>query len=84
MLVLDERDQVQVVLTLDDEDPLAGVTFGVRVLQDVEQVTTLDMESRLAAARAHSRWSARARHRRRRRAAQVRGDEAADEAGERP
>jgi len=29
---------------LDDEDPLAGVAVGVRVLQDVEQIATLDME----------------------------------------
>ena len=28
----------------DDEEPLTGVTPGVRVLQDVEQVATLDME----------------------------------------
>ena len=44
MLVLDERHQVHVVLASDDEDALAGVTVGVRVFQDVEQVTTLDVE----------------------------------------
>ena len=38
MLVLDERNQVHVVLALDDEDALAGVTVGIRVLQDVEQI----------------------------------------------
>ena len=43
MLVLDERHQVHVVLASDDEDPLAGVS-RVRVLQDVEQVATLDVE----------------------------------------
>ena len=44
MLVLDERHQVHVVLAPDDEDALAGVTVRVRVLQDVEQVATLDVE----------------------------------------
>ena len=44
MLVLDERHQVHVVLALDDEDALAGVTIGVRVLQDVEQVAALDVK----------------------------------------
>jgi hypothetical protein len=38
VLVLDERHQVHVVLAEDDEDALADVTVGVRVLQDVEQV----------------------------------------------
>jgi hypothetical protein len=32
VLVLDERHQVHVVLALDNEDPLAGVPVGVRVL----------------------------------------------------
>ena len=45
MLVLNERHQVQVVLALDDEDALAGVTLGVRVLQDVEQVVTVDVKN---------------------------------------
>ena len=44
MLILDERHQVHVVLAPDDEDALAGVTLGVRVLQDVEQVASLDVE----------------------------------------
>jgi hypothetical protein len=40
VLVLDERHQVHVVLALDDEDALAGVTVRVRMLQNVEQVET--------------------------------------------
>ena len=32
------------ILALDDEDALAGVTAGVRVLQDVEQTATLDLD----------------------------------------
>ena len=40
MLILDERHQVHVVLASDDEDALTGVTVGVRVLKDVEQVAT--------------------------------------------
>ena len=44
MLVLDERHQVHIVLALDDEDALAGVPGGVRVVQDVEQVATLNVE----------------------------------------
>ena len=44
MLVFDERHQVHVVLAPDDEDALAGVTVGVRVVQNVEQVATLDVE----------------------------------------
>ena len=40
MLVFDERHQVHVVLALNDEDPLAGVTVGVRVLKNVEEVAT--------------------------------------------
>ena len=47
MLVLDERRQVDVVLAVDDEDPLAGVTVGVRVFQDREQVATFDVEDNL-------------------------------------
>ena len=43
MLVLDERHQVHVVVALEDEDALAAVTFGVRVLQDIEQVAALDV-----------------------------------------
>ena len=44
MLVLDERHQVHVVLAADDEDALAAVTLGVRVLQHIEQVASLDVE----------------------------------------
>jgi len=32
------------VLALDDEDALAGVTVGIRVVEDVEQVATLHVE----------------------------------------
>jgi hypothetical protein len=32
------------VLASDDKDALASVTVGVRVLQDVEQVATLDVK----------------------------------------
>ena len=44
MLILDARHQIHVVLTSDDEDALAAVTLGVRVLQDIEQVASLDVE----------------------------------------
>ena len=44
MLVLDERHHAQILVPLNEEDALAGVTLGVRVLQDVEQVTTLDVK----------------------------------------
>jgi hypothetical protein len=44
VLVLHERHQEHVVFASDNEDALAGVTVGVRVLQDVEQVATLDVE----------------------------------------
>ena len=44
MLVLHERHQVHVALAPDDEDALAGVTVGVRVFKDVEQITALDVE----------------------------------------
>ena len=44
MLILDERHQIHVVLASDDEDALAAVTLGVRVLQDIEQVASLDVE----------------------------------------
>lgn len=44
MLVLDERHQVHVVISPDNEDTLAGVTVGVWVLQDVEQIAPLDVE----------------------------------------
>ena len=40
MLILDQGHQIHVVLASDDEDALAGVPIGVRMLQDVEQVAT--------------------------------------------
>ena len=43
MLVLDERHQVHVLLPTDNEDALASITVGVRMLQDVEQVAPLDL-----------------------------------------
>ena len=36
--------EAHVVIALDNEDALAGVTVGVRVFENVEQVTALDME----------------------------------------
>jgi hypothetical protein len=42
VLIFDERHEVHVVLAPDDENALAGVTAGIRVLQDVEQVAALD------------------------------------------
>ena len=47
MLVLHERHQVHVVVASDDEDALAAVTLGVRVLQDIEQIASLDVEDDL-------------------------------------
>jgi hypothetical protein len=44
MLVLDERYQVHVVVALDDEDTLTTVALGVRVFQNVEQITALNVE----------------------------------------
>ena len=44
MLVLDERHQIYVVLSSNDENALAAVTPGVRVLQNIEQVASLDVE----------------------------------------
>ena len=44
MLILDERHQINVVLPSDNENALAAVTLGVRVLQDIEQVASLDVE----------------------------------------
>ena len=44
MFVFDEQHQKYVVLAPNDEDALAGVTAGVRVFQDVEQVAALDVE----------------------------------------
>jgi hypothetical protein len=36
--------KVTVVLAPDDEDTLAATTVGVRVFQNVDQLTTLDVE----------------------------------------
>ena len=44
MVILDERHQIHVILSSDDENALATVTLGVRVLQDIEQVASLDVE----------------------------------------
>src|SRR5215510_3309964 len=44
VLVLDERHQVHIVLALNDENALACVTLRIRVLQNVEQVPTFDVE----------------------------------------
>jgi hypothetical protein len=44
---LDERHEVHVVVALEDEDALAGVTVVVRVLEDVEQVAMFDVEDDL-------------------------------------
>src|SRR4029450_14012443 len=43
VLIFDERHQIHVVLAADAEDALAAVTRGVRVLQDIEQVASLDL-----------------------------------------
>ncbi len=45
MPVLDERHQVDVILASNDEDPLAAVTLGIRLLQDVERVAALNVET---------------------------------------
>jgi hypothetical protein len=44
VLVLHERHQEHVVVTLDDEDSLVGVPIGALVFQDVEQAAALDVE----------------------------------------
>ena len=44
MLVLDGRHQIHVIVALNDEDPLARVPVGIRVLQDVKQIPALDVE----------------------------------------
>lgn len=45
MVVLHERHQENVVFAADDEDALAGVTAGVRMFQDVEQIRANCLES---------------------------------------
>src|SRR6188472_4211748 len=47
VFVLNERDQIHVVLSSNDENALAAVTLGVRMLQDIEQVASLDVEDDL-------------------------------------
>ena len=44
MLVPDKRYQVHVVVAPHDEDPFLGVSLRVRVRQDVEQISALDVE----------------------------------------
>ena len=47
VLILDERHRIHAVLASDHEDALAAVTLGVRVLQDIGQVASLDVEDEL-------------------------------------
>jgi hypothetical protein len=42
--ILDEWHEVHVALAPADEDPLARVAAGIRLLQDIEQVAALDVE----------------------------------------
>jgi Rad3-related DNA helicase len=42
VLIFDERHQIYIVLTSENENALAAITLGVRVLQDIEQVASLD------------------------------------------
>jgi hypothetical protein len=44
LVVLDERHEVHELIATHHEDALAGVALGVRVFQDVEQVTAFDVE----------------------------------------
>ena len=46
MLVFHERDEIHVVVASDHEDALASVAVGVRVLEDVELIASLDVEQR--------------------------------------
>ena len=43
-IVFDEAHEVDIVVTLDDEDPLTAVSLLVRVLQDVQHVPLSDEE----------------------------------------
>ena len=45
MLILDERHQIHIVLASNDEDALSAVTLWVRMLQDIEQVASFDVEN---------------------------------------
>ena len=47
MIVFHERHQIHVVLSSDDENALAAVTLGVRMLQDIEQAAAFDVEDDL-------------------------------------
>ncbi len=53
MLALDKWDQLHVILASDDEDAFAGVPLGVRVLKDVEQVPTPNVENDVLEFRCH-------------------------------
>jgi len=44
LVVFDEGHEVDIVVTLDDEDPLAAVSLLVRVFQDVEHVPLSEEE----------------------------------------
>jgi hypothetical protein len=44
VLIFDERNQIDVVLASDHEDALATITLAVRVLQDIQQSASLDVE----------------------------------------
>ena len=44
-LVSTNGTQIHVIITTDNEDPLAGVTPRVRVVKNIEQVATLDMKN---------------------------------------
>ena len=44
MLVFYKRHEIRVVLTLNDDDALASVPIGVRMIQDIGQVAALDVE----------------------------------------
>jgi hypothetical protein len=44
VLVFHERHEVHVVLAPDDDDALAGVTVGIRVFPDVEQIAARDVK----------------------------------------
>ena len=43
-VVFDEGHEVQVIVTLDDEDPLSAISLLVRVFQDVQRVSLSDEE----------------------------------------
>jgi hypothetical protein len=43
-VIFDEGHEVDIIVTLDDEDPLTAVSLPVRVLQDVQHVPLSDEE----------------------------------------